>query len=67
MLDDCYNGDTRLVDGSTEAEGRVEICTSGRWATICGEYWTKNNTAVVCRHLGYSDIIDGRLISLSVL
>ena len=65
IIGDCSNGDMRLIDGVTEAEGSVEICTSGRWATLCGKYWTENNTVVVCRHLGYSDIIDGRLKSLS--
>ena len=60
-VDNCSDGDMQLVGGVTEAEGRVEICTVGRWATLCGKYWTENNTVVVCRHLGYSDIIDGML------
>ena len=62
--DECLNGDTRLVGGETEAEGRVEICDgSGRWYTVCGRYWTDNNTAVVCRHLGFSDITGGELFT----
>ena len=34
IIDNCSNGDMRLIDGLTEAEGRVEICTYGRWATV---------------------------------
>ena len=49
----------RLVGGETEAEGRVEICRSKRWGTVCGNYWTEMHTAVVCRWFGFSDIIGG--------
>ena len=55
---ECVTGDVRLV-GETEAEGKVEICIYGWWSTVCGKYWTNNNTAVLCRHLGFSDIISG--------
>ena len=67
IIDDCSNGDMRLINGLTEAEGRVEICTVGRWATVCGKYWTEKNTVVVCRYLGFSDIIDGRLSTIKDL
>ena len=42
-------------------EGRVEICSGRRWGTVCDSQWTDNHTAVVCRQLGFSDIIGGRL------
>ena len=58
-IDSCYNGEVRLVGGETDAEGRVEICNNGKWETVCGKYWTETNTAIVCRHLGYSDTIGG--------
>ena len=56
MLDYCRTGDTRLVGGRTEREGRVEVCSSisGRWGTVCDKQWTSAHTAVVCRHLGYN-------------
>ena len=60
IIDPCGRGDVRLVGGLTEAEGRVEICNNGKWETVCGKYWTEINTAIVCRHLGYSDNIGGR-------
>ena len=59
ILDDCFNGAIRLADGESEREGRVEICRAGRWGTVCDNQWTINNTAVVCRFLGFSDLLDG--------
>ena len=58
--DDCGDGDIRLVNGKSEMEGRVEICKNRRWGTVCDKQWTDNHTAVVCRYLGFSDIIGGR-------
>ena len=49
------DGDIRLVGGKNEREGRVEVYTLGRWGTVCDKQWTSAHTAVVCRHLGYSD------------
>ena len=57
--DDCGDGDIRLVNGESNMEGRVEICSYRRWGTMCGSQWTDNHTAVVCRYLGFSDIIGG--------
>ena len=60
LLDDCFDGAIRLADGESEREGRVEICNTGRWGTLCDNQWTINHTAVVCRFLGHSDLLDGR-------
>ena len=59
--DDCGDGDVRLVNGESEMEGRVEICSGLRWGTVCDSQWTDNHTAVVCRQLGFSDIVGGKL------
>ena len=55
----CGDGELRLVNGESEMEGRVEMCRDGKWGTVCDSQWTDNHTAVVCRHLGFSDIIGG--------
>ena len=31
----CTNGTIRLVGGSTDREGRVEVCMGVRWRTVC--------------------------------
>lgn len=35
-------------------EGRVEICFSRVWGTVCNSRWSVHDAVVVCRQLGYS-------------
>ena len=49
----CTEGNVRLMDGASQNEGRVEVCVSGRWGTVCDDGWSYYDAQVVCRQLGY--------------
>ena len=53
---ECSVGDVRLVDGSSDLEGRVEMCYNGQYATVCDDSWSNYDASVLCASLGYSYI-----------
>lgn len=51
----CLTGDIRLAgSGSSSSQGRVELCNSNQWGTVCDDLWSNADALVVCRQLGYS-------------
>ena len=52
------SGDLRLVRyGFTRrsyTSGRLEVYYSGRWGTVCDDFWTRTNSDVACRQLGFA-------------
>ena len=50
----CENGAVRLVGGTNELQGTVEICINSVWGTICGSSWSVTDARVVCQQLGFS-------------
>ena len=47
------SGDVRLVGGSYQWEGRVEIFFNRSWGTITDSDWTSEDKQAVCRTMGY--------------
>jgi deleted-in-malignant-brain-tumors protein 1 len=64
MSSNCSDGDVRLIDGSVDYEGRVEICINRVWGTVCSttyryyyyQRWDLSAAKVVCRQLGHQEL-----------
>ena len=69
----CTDCDIRLVDGSTNYEGRVEICINKAWGTITYFYGCYDEAQTVCNQLGYNatgksnDVVDLQCVSIIII
>ena len=61
--DKCIHGDVRLVGGTNENEGTVQVCVNDIWGTICDDNWNSNDASVVCGQLGY--IVSGTFTNIT--
>ena len=51
----CDSGTIRLVGGSNQYDGRIEICINNRWGSVCSNNWDATDASVACKQLGYSE------------
>ncbi|XP_033115361.1 neurotrypsin-like [Anneissia japonica] len=58
--DSLLYGSVRLVGGIKTSRGILEVNIDGRWGTVCGESWGKDEAQVVCRQLGYKGVEEYR-------
>ncbi len=46
----------RLVGGTADHEGFLEIFTEGKWKQVSNSKWDIRSSMVVCKQLGYGDV-----------
>ena len=46
------------MNGTTDYEGRVEVCWSETWGTVCDDFWSTSDAIVACSQLGFPTIGD---------
>ena len=47
----CKEGEVRLVNGSSDESGRLEVCTNQVWGCVCSTGFDVTDAYVVCREL----------------
>ena len=50
------------MGGKNKFEGRVEVCQSRQWKTVCNREWGDEEAQVVCRQLGFAEDSRGELL-----
>ena len=57
--------DIRLINGTFENQGRLEVQVYGLWGTVCHDSWGVQESNVACKQLGYSKALFAHSIILS--
>ena len=47
----CMDGDIHLIGGLNQ--GRIEVCYSNQWGSVCDDSWDDRDARVACRQLGF--------------
>ena len=50
-MSNCSDGDLRLIGGTNQREGRVALCLSQTWGSICPSHFGSEDVNVVCRQI----------------
>ncbi|XP_051504864.1 neurotrypsin-like isoform X2 [Myxocyprinus asiaticus] len=53
---DCHQGAVRLVGGSSNKSGRLEVYMNGQWGAVCGTHLTDRDASVICGQLRLGEI-----------
>ena len=55
LMDNCTDGQLRLVGGANIREGRVEVCINNAWGTVSDDLFGDEDARVVCIQSGFSE------------
>ena len=45
-----------MADGPDERQGRIEVCNSNAWGTVCDDLFDDTDASVACVQLGFTGV-----------
>ena len=54
---ETYEGQVRLLNGSYQSNGLLEVYLNKKWGTVCIEKFTNLIADITCRQLGYTNAL----------